>query len=295
MTNWFKQNPFLGSTVIAAVVVIFAGGYLVSGEATRLGDELESFESKKTQLAQLKGNKPFPDAANLQQTESETAQAKALLDQLAGSFRIDTPATGPQAFQDALSKAVKEVSDLAASKGVGVPEDFYLGFETYKTQPPTEQAAPQLDLQLRSIRAVAEALIESKVTALGTFSPAPLTSESPKEEAVSADAKKGNRGKERSPQPTSFGMAPFDVNFTADQASFRLAFNRILEIAPPVFVRLVSVANSQPAAPAKNQPEEASTVTGQEPPSSAIRPLFGRETLTVDLRLASTMGTSANP
>jgi hypothetical protein len=55
-----------------------------------------------------------------------------------------------------------------------------------------------------------------------------------------------------------------------------------------VLIRLVSVANSQPTAPAKEDPLAGGppdTATAYQPPPIPV--LFGQETLTVKLRLAS--------
>ena len=295
MTDWFKHNPFLGTLVSVAAVVILVGGYLVFTQAARLGEEQAAFQEKKTQLASLQGSKPFPDQANAEATEKETGEAQALLEEIAKSFQVETPPVGPQAFQDMLSKMVKEISEAAAAKGVTLPEGFYLGFEAYETQPPPPEATAQLALQLRSIHAVAKTLIDSKVGALGPITRAPLPGETepPASDAAGEDTDK-KRKKKKEEEP-SFAMAPFDVNFTADQQSFRLAFNRLLDISPPIFVRLVAVANSQPLPPAKSAAEEPAAAPDQATEPTGIKPVLGRETLTVDLRLASISNSVRSP
>ena len=295
MTDWLKSNPFLGALLSAAALVLLLGGYLVFSQAARLGEEQTAFEEKKMLLGRLQGSKPFPNQINVEATEKETAEAQALLDDIAKSFRVEVPAAEPQAFQDTLSKMVKEISESAAAKGVALPEGFYLGFETYETQPPPPEATAQLALQLRSIHAVAKTLIDSKVSALGPITRAQLPGDgapSADEENEANNDKKRKKKKEDLP---SFAMAPFDVNFTADQPSFRLAFNRLLEISPPIFVRLVAVANSQPIPPAKAAAEEAAPAKEEAAEPAGIKPVFGRETLTVDLRLASISTAAESP
>jgi hypothetical protein len=83
-------------------------------------------------------------------------------------------------------------------------------------------------------------------------------------------------------------LAPFDVEFVADQANFRQALNSVASAQPMVLVRLVSVTNSKPAAP----PKESALETPEVDPLAPDRPtpipvLFGQENLTVKLRLAS--------
>lgn len=288
MTDWFKRNPFLGALLSAATVVVLLGGYFVFSQATRLGEEQSAFEEKKMLLGRLQGSKPFPNQAHVEATEKETAEAQATLEEISKNFRVDVPPVGPQAFQDTLSKMVREVSEAAASKGVALPENFYLGFETYETQPPPPEVTAQLALQLRAIHAVAKTLIDSKVISLGPITRASLPGEGaqPAKDAGNEGNDKKRKKKNEEEMP-SFALAPFDVNFTSDQPSFRLAFNRLLDISPPIFVRLVAAANSQPLPPAKAAAEEPAAASDQAGEPAGIKPVLGRETLTVDLRLAS--------
>lgn len=303
MTDWFKSNPFLGALLSVAVLLVLLGGYLVFLQASRLGEEQSAFDEKKMLLARLQGSKPFPNQAHVEATEKETAEVQGLLEDMAKSFRIEAPPVGPQAFQDTLSKMVREISEAAASKGVALPENFYLGFETYETQPPPPEAAAQLALQLRSIHAVAKTLIDSKVISLGPITRAPLPGESAQtaKEAVDEGGdkkqkmKKEEKRKKKKEEAPSFALAPFDVNFTADQPSFRLAFNRLLDISPPIFVRLVAAANSQPLPPAKAAAKETAPASEQAEETPGIKPVLGRETLTVDLRLASIATAAESP
>ena len=297
MTDWFKSNPFLGALLSAATVVVLLGGYFVFSQASRLSEEQSAFEEKKMLLGRLQGSKPFPNQAHVEATEKETAEVQALLEDIAKSFRVDVPPVGPQAFQDTLSKMVREISEAAAAKGVALPENFYLGFETYETQPPPPEVTAQLALQLRSIHAVAKTLIDSKVISLGPITRAPLPGEGAqtekKEEEVEEDNNKKRKKKEEA--APSFVLAPFDITFTADQPSFRLAFNRLLDISPPIFVRLVAAANSQPLPPAKAAAEEPAAAPDQAEEPAGIKPVLGRETLTVDLRLASIATAAESP
>jgi hypothetical protein len=297
MTDWFKSNPFLGALLSVAAGLVLLGGYFVFSQASRLGEEQSAFEEKKALLGRLQGGKPFPNQAHVEATEKETAEAQAVLDEIAKSFRVEVPPVGPQAFQDTLSKMVREISEAATAKGITLPEDFYLGFEAYETQPPPPEATAQLALQLRSIHAVAKTLIDSKVISLGPITRAPLPGEGSQtekkaEEVEEDDNKKRKKKEEAAP---SFALAPFDVSFTTDQPSFRLAFNRLLDISPPIFVRLVAVANSQPLPPAKAAAEEPAAAPDQAEEPAGIKPVLGRETLTVDLRLASIATAAESP
>jgi len=179
-------------------------------------------------------------------------------------------------------------------------EDFYLGFESYEVQPPVAAAAGPLAVQLKSIHAVASILVEAQAREITSIVRQPLAAENPAPEKEEREEKKkdgqekkkdGPKGKEE-PLP-DLVLAPFDVNFSADQASFRTAFNRLLEVEPPVFIRQLAVTNSAPAGPSKTA--EGEPASGEEPvaeagepeASDAIKPVLGRELAVVNLQLAS--------
>lgn len=290
--DWFKKNPFLGGIAVAAVLILAVGGYFVSGASGRLSEAQEAFDSKKAELENLQRNKPFPDQANVDAAQKETEQAAQLLGDIAKKFEVAVPEITPQEFQDSLSKLVKETVKLAADKGVTLPEKFYLGFESYETAPPSAALAPQLGLQLRSIHAVTKILIESQVKSIGPIRRDPLHGEAGASESAKGDAQPAKKGaKAAAPARTAFGMAPFDVSFTSDQPSARTAFNRILDITPPVFVRLAAITNSALKSPSKAGEAKTQSAEGSTE-STGIKPVFGRETITVNLRLASITGNS---
>jgi hypothetical protein len=295
MTDWLKSNPFLGALLSATAFVLLLGGYFVFSQATRLGEEQSAFEEKKSLLARLQGSKPFPNRAHVEAAEKETVEAQALLEDIAKSFRVEVPPVGPQAFQDTLSKMVREISESAAAKGVALSENFYLGFETYETQPPPPEVTAQLALQLRSIHAVAKTLIDSKVISLGPITRASLPGEAAQRAKDAGEGDNDGKRKKKKEEAPSFALAPFDVNFTADQPSFRLAFNRLLDLSPPIFVRLAAVANSQPLPPTKAAAGEPAATPDQAEEPVGIKPVFGRETLIVDLRLASIATATESP
>ena len=293
MNNWFKNNPFIASLAAVSAVLLIAGGYFLFAEMGRLGEEQSSFDQKKMQLQRLQRNKPYPNQASVDATRKEAEEAAALLQQLAKELAVDAPPTTPQAFQDELAAMVKAVAEKAAARKIGLPENFYLGFEQYETQLPPADVVPRLSLQLRSINAVATLLLESQVKSLGAIVRSPVSGE---RGSVPAETEpdKGTRKKPESAAP-ELEMVPFDISFSSDQSAFRTAFNRVTELQPPVFVRLVAVENSSPLPPSKTgEPEvsESTTEQGAAQPSG-IRPVVGRESLNVNMRLAGVVASKS--
>lgn len=297
MMDRIKQNPFLSGCIAAALVLIVGGGFFVLAEAVRLSEEETAFDDNKMLLKRLESNKPFPDEANVKQADDEVAETRRLLDELASEFKVDLPLLSPQAFQDELNRLVKDIRQLAKVNRVSLPDDFYLGFETYETQPPASQEiASQLGLQLRSIHAVAKVLTQSRVSALGSITRSPLPVETP---AVANEDDSGKKKQKRDTRDDksgpAFSLAPFNVNFTANQSSFRLAFNDILDLTPPIFVRLLTIDNSAGTAPSKTEQADAVAKPDQSSGPDAIKAVLGREKLIVNLLLSSINSAPSTP
>jgi hypothetical protein len=279
-----KQNPFLGFLVLFCAVLLVGGGFAIFSEAGRLAEEQSASELKNTELQQLQGHKPFPSKANVEATTSEAEEARAMLGKIADSFAVEIPAATPQTFQDELTKLVKDIAEKAVARNVLLPENFYLGFEQYETQLPSAKAAPPLARQLRTIHAVVAALLQSNIKSLGPVTRTPILAETKEGEPE----RTGSEAKQKETSAQGLEIAPFDISFNSDQSAFRLAFNRILELEPPVFVRLVAIENSAPMPPSKTaDPAAAQPQAGTNATTTGIRPVVGRETVDVDLKMAS--------
>jgi hypothetical protein len=142
-----------------------------------------------------------------------------------------------------------------------------------------------LGQQLRSIRGVVSAILDARVKSLDQIIRTPLPSEGGAPDAAQKEP------------AAALALAPFDLRFTADQSSFRLAFNRIPELEPPVFVRLLAIANSAPTPPLKNAAAEDTPAGAGQPAEQGdgIKAVLGRETLLIDLRLASVIAQPPSP
>ena len=281
--DWFRKNPFLGLLTAITAVAVLASGYFLFDALGRYQAEAATFEEQTLALQRLQDNKPFPNAENVERTAKELEAARATLATLGEGFQLEVPDVTPQQFQDQLREKVNDIASRAAAQGVELGEDFYLGFKAYETQPPPAEAAGPLAVQLQSIHAVASILVEAKVRQITEILRQPLSVESPgsADEDTEADSRSGRKpAAPAAEELPDLVLAPFDVKFTADPVAFRTAFNRILGMAPPVFVRLLAVTNSAPAGPSK-------TAEGETAETDAIKPVLGQELAIVNLRLAS--------
>ena len=284
--NWFKENPFVGALVASTTLLTLVGLYFAYTQNTAFVEQTDTFAANNSSLARLQKAKPFPNEANLTAAEEEAKSAAKILGDLAAEVaRQSTPLDPnltPRDFQDKLSAAAATAEKAAANVEVGLPEDFYLGFSAYKAQPPPEAAASVLGQQLETIANVTGLLLKSGIRQFIGIERAPLRAEEPETDE--------GEDKPTSAQLAAVQLAPFDVEFVADQSAFRAALSAIITAQPVVLVRLVSVTNSSPSPPAKETAgatqETAETVAATEG-SGQIPVAFGKETLNVKLRLAS--------
>ena len=290
--NWFKANPFLGGLALLTALATAAGLYYLSGQNAAFTEQSDAYANNVSTLNNLQSAKPFPNEDNLRAAQEEGKRAAEVFSGLASAVTEQSAsrdnALTPQQFQDNLSKAASNASEQARTGDIALPEDFYLGFDQYKTQPPTAAAAPALGQQLASISNVVRVVLESGIREITAINRIPL----PEEAAAATDEDGAEAGK-----LPDLLLAPFDLEFVADQANFRKALNAIAKAEPMVLIRVVSVANSKPLAPSKENPLEAEsepveTEAPDQPPPIPV--LFGQENLTVKLRLASvSVGASA--
>jgi hypothetical protein len=290
--NWFKQNPFAGALAVVTAVAIVAAFYFLLSQQAAFNTEAESYAANTASLNRLQSAKPFPDKANLASAQQEADRAGAILGELSAAVSKQAapldPSLTPQQFQDRLNAAAGRLATEAASAGVRLPEDFYLGFDQYRTQPPGAAAAPLLGQQLESIANIVGLLIKARIREIVDVSRAPLSAEAENK----PDGSPAEAG-----ELSALQLAPFDVEFVSDQANFREAVGAIITAEPLVLLRLVSVVNSKAVPPPKDAPTEpVAAAEGAEQQAAQIPVVFGQETLTVRLRLASvSVANAASP
>jgi hypothetical protein len=292
--DWFRQNPLLGGLLAATAVLALAGGYFVQTASSFYTEQSEAYTTHTGTLNRLQAAKPFPSEANRAAAQAELDSAEKTLQELSAYVESQSDPVrplNPQEFQDELSKKVAATVEAAGKSGVALPEDFYLGFDAYRTTPPAPAAAALLGQQLLAVEQVVTQLIKARVNAIGSISRRPLAVEAPAGEA--AKNKKDAPAEGKGSKLAHLALAPFDVAFEGDQSASRAAMGAIVTARPLIFIRLASVANSQPIAPSKEAPAEAAAPAPEGKTASGIPVLFGQETLQIVLRLAAISGPEA--
>jgi len=285
--NWFKENPFLSGLTTLTAVAAAALGYLIFQSLTAYTEASDAYAGAVSKLHTLQNKVPFPSEANLKAMqgaiEGYSAKIRDLQTQLARMEVPLDPSITPQQFQDGLRAAVNDLRAKAETNGVGLPANFYFGFDQYQTQVPTEQAAPALYRQFRVIQSLVARLVDFRVASIDGIVRPPL----PEEGAAKspAPAKKANA------EEPVFQRFPFDVSFTAEQGEVRVAFNSLLGPEQFLIVRSVSIQNSSPQAPVKAAAENAAQANpfaaGTDKPAEkkSLQVILGRELIKATLRL----------
>lgn len=289
--DWLKkiQNPFL---VILAAVTLLAGlvaAYFALSARSELSVQVEEYRANSDLLQSIQGAAPFPNEGNAVLAEEEAESARQLLGQVESVISSQTapydPALTPQLFQDQLSAASDALDEAASKNGMTLPSDFYLGFEQYRAAPPPAVAAPELGQQLQVVRNILMLLATARVNSVDAVKRESLAGEGP--------ARSGKDAEDRA-EAEALKLAHFDIEFTSDQAAFREALGAIVAAEPAVFLRVLTVSNSQPVGPTKETAAEASETPSDSPPAtdspSGVPVLFGQETVTVKMRLAAVSG-----
>ena len=291
--DWLKNNPFLGGLAIGTAALTGASLYFAMGARQELDLQKEEFTSLMGQLSSVQSNKPFPNQANLNLASADLEQAQKILSELSSKVAEQSaplnPQLTPQQFQDALNTTVAKIAATAAKNSVTLPENFYLGFDQYRAQPPTPSASPQLGQQLQSIAEAVNILLASKVSSITSIVRPPLPVESP------------DNAEEKDKSNAQLFLAPFDVEFVADQANFRQSMEAIIRAKPLLFIRALEVRNSNPKSPTKSNGLPRTPNSGAAPDESdsvdngaRLPVIFGQEQLTVRIRLSS-IATFNNP
>lgn len=266
--NWFKENPFLAGLIVATLAAAGVLGYLISQSVSAYSTSSESYTAAVAKLHSLQEKVPFPSEENLKAVkagiDNYAARIQAFQSQLAKmKVPLDEKIT-PQQFQDGLRAAVNDIRAKAEAGGIGLPANFYFGFDQYQAQVPTEQAAPALYRQFRVIQTIITRLVDFKVASVDSVVRPPLPEEggTVAQPAQPAAQKKPDAEKSEAKEPV-LKRFPFDIAFTAEQGKFRVAFNSLLGSDQFLIVRSIEIQNTNPKAPSKN-----TGGTGSQPASN---------------------------
>jgi len=281
--NRLKENPVLVAIIAFALVGTAATTFLALQGTARHTAAVDSFNSQINTLRRLQNGKPYPDGPNAARVEESIAgYEKAVADFKSRLATLEAPldpSITPQKFQDDLRASVDDLRRKAADKGVGLPEEFFFGFDAYQSQLPPQEETPALNREFSVIRRLVESLVDLPVASIDSLQRFPKS-------AADADSEE-NADAEPGEDAEASARAPFDsfnLGFTAPQEKFITAFNLVPEAGGFLVVRSLTIENTNPVPPPRAEPtpatpDPADPFETAAPESQTLPVVFGRESV----------------
>lgn len=298
--NWFQQNKFLGSFLVALALSTLLAGSFFLHEKGAADAEQTRLETTLNELYRLRSSRPFPNGANLRKSKAQADDYRASLGALESELKARTlPVVPlqPNEFQAQLRQAVNSLTEGAAASKVKLPSNFYLGFDEYATSLPNSTAAPLLGQELQAISILVSRIVDAHVDALTGFTRAPLPEEKPAASPTFAQKRGGRSSKAKAgaAAPSSVTAHAVDIAFSASPAAARKVLNQVATAKEQLFIiRTLNVKNqvdkgptrgATPGAPPSAAAGAATGRRGAAIPPPAIQFIVGREHLDVKARI----------
>jgi hypothetical protein len=262
--SWFKDNKFLvvlGGTTLVLAIVLFMVGSKGGGRYDQAKEEFDAAVDEATSYERLP---LYPRDVNRDGKSKALDEYRKATEDLQAAFqpyRAEKPANvSPQQFTDQLKAVNDELVKAFAEANTKLPEEFFSGFERYKTELARSEATGILIQQLQSIRSLMLALAKSGPSELRNLHRPGL----PEEE-----------GRAFEPTPNQVARPlPLEITFTGPEKSLRQFLSAITKPESQyVVIRTLRVSN------AKKDPPRAADAKFDKPaaaPAAAdINNIFG--------------------
>lgn len=251
--NWFRQNRALG--IIVVLTAVAALGSLVFLFIARSGwtEASERLGHATAELDRLQRLSPFPNSENLRKMKAHaddyTASVGKLKEELKARVLPVTP-LAPNEFQARLRATVTAVAERARATKTKLPDNFFLGFDSFAAALPNTAAAPLLGQQLSQIEMLMDMMIDAHVDAVNQFRRMPLPEESG---AGAAAATAGTKlPKENAAGAKLVERSVVNLTFTSTPAAARRVLNSMAAAEHQFFIiRLLQVRNQKDKGPAR--------------------------------------------
>jgi len=280
--NWFKENPMVLAIAAIALVGTLAGGFFAMDAAVTQDKALARYTAAITNLRRLQGKQPFPDEANLKKVQTAVEDYKKSITAFADSLNeIEVPVAdiSPQKFQDDLRVAADNLRKATANK-TALPENFFFGFDAYRTQLPPQGETKELNREFLAIKKLIEDIVPLGITSIDTLVRHPGVQ--PATPDPKAAPPKPN---EAIAKPLPFDS--FTLGITAPQNAFISAFDKIPANPGFLVLRSMTIENTSPTAPLKadtGKPQPAPARAPVTPGASEKLPtIFGSESVKATL------------
>jgi hypothetical protein len=276
--NWFRENRFLGTFLIAfGVCTLGAVWFLVSAKSD-WDDAAIRFNQTAAELNRLERLAPYPSGENLRKMKAHADDYATALAKLKDELKtrvFPIPSVAPNEFQSHLRLAMTAMADKARANKVKLPDKFYLGFDEFASGLPNEVAAPLLGQELAQIEWLLNTLLEARVDTLTFFRRMPLT-----EEHGTASSSPTSTRASRKPgamalaSPKLLERNVVEATFVSTPAAARKVLNQIAGANQQFcIVRLLHVRNERDKGPSREVAADiAGVAVAASPPAPAGSP-----------------------
>jgi hypothetical protein len=280
--NWFKENPVVLAIAAVALVGTLVAGFFAMEAVLRQEEAVAGYTSAITNLRRLEGKQPFPDDENLKKVQASVeAYKKSITDFVTLLNKIEVPVAeiSPQKFQDDLRVAADNLRKATANK-TALPENFFFGFDAFRTQLPPQGETKELNREFLAIKSLIDAIVPLGITSIDSLVRHAGA-------APAAPDPKAAPPKPNEPVAKPLAFDSFTLGITAPQNSFISAFDKIPANPGFLVVRSMTIENTSPTSPLKadiGKPKPGTTPTPKTPGASEKLPtVFGAESVKATL------------
>ncbi|HSR37039.1 MAG TPA: Amuc_1100 family pilus-like protein [Desulfurivibrionaceae bacterium] len=255
--SWFKDNKFLvvlGGTTLVLAIVLFMIGSKGSGRYDQAKQDFDAAVDEATAYERLP---LYPRTENRDGKSKALDEYRKATDELQAAFkayRSEKPANvTPQEFTTQLKAVNDQLVKAFADSNTKLPDEFFRGFERYKTELARSEATGILGQQLQSIKALMLALAKSGPSELRNLHRPGL----PEEE-----------GRSFEPKPSQVARPlPLEISFTGPERSARQFLSAISNPdSQYVVIRTLRITN------AKKDPPRAADAKFDKPAAASAAP-----------------------
>jgi hypothetical protein len=252
--NWFRENRFLGTFLIAFGVCALGALWFLFSAKSDWHDATIRFNQTAAELNRLEWLAPYPSSENLRKMKTQADDYATALAKLKDELKtrvFPLPPMAPNEFQSHLRLAMTAMADKARANKVKLPDKFCLGFDEFASALPNEGAAALLGQELAQVEWLLDTLLEARVDTVTSFRRIALPEEhgTASLSPVSTPASR-KPGAMTLPAPKLVERNVVEATFVSTPASARKVLNQIAGANQQFFiVRLLHVRNEKDKGP----------------------------------------------
>ena len=273
--NWFRENRFLGTFLIALFFCLAGSVWFLFSAKSDWDDASTRFNQTAAELNRLERLAPYPSAENVRKMKAYGEDYATALAKLKDELKMRGGPVAPMApneFQSQLRVAMTAVSEKARANKVKLPDNFYLGFDEFASALPKTEAAPLLGQELAQVEWLMNLFIDARIDSLTSFRRAPLADEHGASSALPTPKPGAGRTPGAAPTtgPKLIERNVVEATFVSTPAAARKVLNQIAGANQQFFIiRLLHVRNEKEKGPPREIAADANAVNPPAAPANS--------------------------